>query len=41
MQTGFAEMLDYARSEVGPQLQALSIHDRANLLKRFGAASTG
>ncbi len=35
MQTGFAEMLDYARSEVGPQLQALSIHDRANLLKNL------
>ena len=33
MQSGFDQMLSYAREEVAPKLQSLSIHDRANLLK--------
>lgn len=33
MQSGFDQMLSYAREEVAPKLQALTIHDRANLLK--------
>ncbi|MCJ8299891.1 MAG: aldehyde dehydrogenase family protein, partial [Pseudomonadales bacterium] len=33
MQTGFEQMLSYAREQAAPLLQQLSIHDRANLLK--------
>jgi oxepin-CoA hydrolase/3-oxo-5,6-dehydrosuberyl-CoA semialdehyde dehydrogenase len=33
MQSGFSQMLEYARNEAAPLLHALSIHDRANLLK--------
>ncbi len=33
MQSGFENMLCYAREQAAPPLQALSIHDRANLLK--------
>jgi len=33
MQSGFDNMLCYAREQAAPPLQALSIHDRANLLK--------
>jgi len=35
MQTGFEQMLDYARDEAAVALQQLSIHDRANLLKEL------
>ncbi|MFT5706942.1 MAG: oxepin-CoA hydrolase/3-oxo-5,6-dehydrosuberyl-CoA semialdehyde dehydrogenase [Oceanospirillaceae bacterium] len=35
MQTGFSQMLSFARDEVAPKLHALSIHDRANLLKEL------
>ncbi|MCJ8340085.1 MAG: phenylacetic acid degradation bifunctional protein PaaZ [Pseudomonadales bacterium] len=33
MQSGFEQMLSYAREQAAPLLQQLSIHDRANLLK--------
>jgi len=33
MQSGFENMLCYAREQAAPPLQELSIHDRANLLK--------